>query len=99
MIGAGESDSVRQDLLDSLMPILYEHLRRIARRQLSMRAGNGTLNITGLVHEAYIKLADQSTVAWSDRAHFFALASVSMRHVLVNHAKARLARGAARCRR
>ena len=90
MTDAGESENVRQDSLDSLMPLVYEHLRRIARRQLSMRAGNGTLNTTGLVHEAYIKLADLSNVAWSDRAHFYALASVAMRHVLVDHAKARL---------
>lgn len=90
MTGSGESENLRQDSLDSLMPLVYEHLRRIARRQLSMRAGNGTLNTTGLVHEAYIKLADLSNVAWSDRAHFYALASVAMRHVLVDHAKARL---------
>lgn len=90
MIADGESESAHQDSLDSLMPIVYEHLRRIARRQLSLRMGNGTLNTTGLVHEAYLKLADQSNVAWRDRAHFFALASVAMRHVLVDHAKARL---------
>lgn len=76
--------------LDSLMPIVYEQLRHIARRQLSVRAGGGTLNTTGLVHEAYIKLSDQADASWTDRAHFLALASVAMRHVLVDHAKARL---------
>src|SRR6478752_7928012 len=80
-----------QETLDRLMPIVYEHLRLIARRQLSMRQGGGTLSTTGLVHEAYLKLVDQSRVAWRDRGHFFALASVAMRHVLVDRAKARLA--------
>lgn len=79
----------RPDSLDALMPLVYEHLRQIARRQRRVRGGE-TLNTTALVHEAYLKLADQSRVSWSDRAHFLALASVAMRHVLVDHAKARL---------
>ena len=86
-----EYHSGRRDTLDRIMPIVYEHLRLVARHQLSMRQGGGTLSTTGLVHEAYLKLVDQSRVAWSDRAHFFALASVAMRHVLVDRAKARLA--------
>jgi RNA polymerase sigma factor (TIGR02999 family) len=83
--------SGRRETLDRLMPVVYDHLRLIARRQLSIRQGGGTLSTTGLVHEAYLKLVDQSRVAWRDRAHFFALASVAMRHVLVDRAKARLA--------
>jgi RNA polymerase sigma factor (TIGR02999 family) len=81
----------RRESLDALMPVVYEHLRLIARRQLAKRNRNGTLSTTGLVHEAYLKLVDQSRIAWSDRGHFFALASVAMRHVLVDRAKARLA--------
>jgi RNA polymerase sigma factor (TIGR02999 family) len=81
----------RRDSLDQLMPVVYEHLRLIARRQLAIREQGSTLSTTGLVHEAYLKLADRSRVAWSDRGHFFALASVAMRHVLVDRAKARLA--------
>jgi len=81
----------RRDTLDRLMPEVYEELRVIARRQLSGREGVGTLSTTGLVHEAYLKLVDQSRIAWRDRAHFFALASVAMRHVLVDRARARLA--------
>ena len=81
----------RDDSLDALMPAVYDHLRSIARRQLAIRPGQGTLSTTGLVHEAYLKLADQSRVSWRDRAHFFAIASVVMRHVLVDRAKARLA--------
>ena len=77
--------------LDALMPVVYDHLRSIARRQLSIRPGLGTLSTTGLVHEAYLKLADSAHATWRDRGHFFALASVAMRHVLVDRAKARLA--------
>lgn len=73
------------------MPLVYDDLRAIARRQLAMRAGRGTLSSTGLVHEAYLKLADQSRVSWQDRAHFYALAALAMRHVLVDRAKARFA--------
>jgi RNA polymerase sigma factor (TIGR02999 family) len=82
-----------RDVLDRLMPLVYERLRVIARNQLARHDGGpgGTLSPTGLVHEAYLKLADQSEVAWSDRAHFFSLASLTMRHVLVDRAKARLA--------
>jgi RNA polymerase sigma factor (TIGR02999 family) len=80
----------RRDALDQLVPVVYEHLRAIARRQLSARPGGGTLSTTGLVHEAYIKLADQANAEWRDRAHFFAVASVAMRHVLVDRAKSRL---------
>jgi len=86
-----EPRSDRHETLDRVLPIVYEHLRAIARRQLAMREGGGTLSTTGLVHEAYLKLSDQSRVTWSDRGHFFALASVAMRHVLVDRAKARFA--------
>lgn len=86
-----ELKSGRRDSLDRLMPVVYEELRLIAHRQLAFRQGGGTLSTTGLVHEAYLKLVDQSRVAWRDRAHFFALASVAMRHVLVDRAKARFA--------
>jgi len=84
--------SGRQDSLDRLMPAVYDELRAIARRHLAASDANGTLTPTGLVHEAYLKLADQASVGWRDRAHFFALASVVMRHVLVDRARARHAR-------
>lgn len=80
----------RRDTLDRLMPEVYEELRGIARRQLARREDGGTLSTTGLVHEAYLKLADQSRIAWRDRSHFFALASVAMRHVLVDRARSRM---------
>ena len=77
--------------LDRLVPAVYDELREIARRQLSAREPGNTLSTTGLVHEAYLKLADQHRGTWRDRTHFIALASVVMRHVLVDRARARLA--------
>ena len=76
--------------LDGLMPVLYDELREAARRQLAVRAGAGTLSTTGLVHEAYLKLARQTRLSWRDRHHFMAIAALAMRHVLVDRAKARL---------
>ena len=84
--------SGRDNSLDRLMPAVYDELRAIARRHLAGSDANGTLTPTGLVHEAYLKLAERSSVDWRDRAHFFALASVVMRHVLVDRARARLAK-------
>ena len=80
-----------KDSLDRLVPAVYDELRGVARRQLSARGPGNTLSTTGLVHEAYLKLLEQQQVTWRDRAHFVALASVVMRHVLVDRARARLA--------
>jgi RNA polymerase sigma factor (TIGR02999 family) len=79
--------------LDRLMPLVYDELRVIADRQLAGRAGHAesTLSPTALVHEAYLRLVDQSRARWNDRAHFLALAALAMRHVLVDRAKARCA--------
>jgi RNA polymerase sigma factor (TIGR02999 family) len=81
--GGGES-------LDRLLPLVYQELRGMAHRQLAARGRGGTLQTTALVHEAYLKLVDQSRADWRDRAHFLAVASIAMRHVLVDRAKARL---------
>src|SRR5262245_58783258 len=68
----------------------YHELRTIAHRHLSARGGGGvTLETTALVHEAYLKLAASSPGAWRDQAHFRASASVAMRHILVDRARAR----------
>lgn len=80
-----------QGSLDRLVPAVYDELRAVARRQLSARGPGNTLSTTGLVHEAYLKLLEQQRVTWRDRTHFVALASVVMRHVLVDRARARLA--------
>lgn len=78
------------DPLDDLVATAYEELRAIAHARLAWRGAGGTLSTTALVHEAYLKLADQSPSRWRDRGHFFAVASLAMRHVLVDFAKARL---------
>lgn len=75
--------------LDRAVGVLYEELREIAHR-LRVR-GDGAVDTLSLVHETYLKLADQETARWNDRAHFLALAAVVMRHVLTDHARARLA--------
>jgi len=80
-----------QVALDRLLPLVYGELREIAHRHVAAR-NNGTLATTELVHEAYLKLVDQSRAQWRDRAHFFALASAAMRHVLVDRARARTRR-------
>jgi RNA polymerase sigma factor (TIGR02999 family) len=92
--------SGKRDAVDELIPLLYHELRQIAHRQLAIRAREGTLCTTALVHEAYLKLIDQSQADWRDRAHFLAVASLAMRHVLVDRAKARhaLKRGGERRR-
>lgn len=75
----------------SLLPHVYDELRRLARARLR-RAGNagpGTLEATALVHEAYLRLVDESDVGFRGRAHFFAAAALAMRHVLVDRARRR----------
>ena len=78
-----------QTALDRLMPLVYEELRRIARRYLGMEDQGHTLQSTALVHEAYLRLVDQNRVHWRDRAHFFAVAAQMIRRILVDHARER----------
>jgi RNA polymerase sigma factor (TIGR02999 family) len=73
--------------MDRLVPLVYDQLRRVAHRQLSAEATGHTLSTTGLVHEAYLKLVNQTRVQWQDRAHFFAVAAGAMRRVLVDYAR------------
>jgi len=96
MLAALQSGSA--DSLDELVPVLYEELRAIAHRQLARRPGGSTLETTGLVHEAYLKVADSTGTGVHDRAHLLALSAMAMRHVLVDHARARgrLKRGGSR---
>lgn len=74
---------------DRLLPAVYGELRRLARRQLGRERSGHTLLATDLVHEAYMKLVDQSGVEWQGRAHFFAVAARAMRQVLIDHARKR----------
>jgi RNA polymerase sigma factor (TIGR02999 family) len=79
-----------RDALDRAVTLLYGELREIAHRLRLGRSGT-TMDTLSLVHETYLKLADQPSPAWNDRAHFLALAAVVMRHVLTDDARARLA--------
>jgi RNA polymerase sigma factor (TIGR02999 family) len=87
-----------QRSLDQVVALTYTELRAIAHRRLAARGPGGTLSTTALVHEAYLKLVDQSRAGWQDLAHFRALASLAMRHVLLDRARERCAlkRGGAR---
>ncbi|MDB4949566.1 MAG: polymerase sigma factor [Gemmatimonadetes bacterium] len=73
--------------VEGLLPLVYAELRDMADRQLRRENPGHTLSPTALVHEAYIRLVDQTRVQWQDRAHFFAIASQAMRRVLVDHAR------------
>ena len=78
-----------RESLERLVPLLYQQLRVIAHRQLGKRPNGGTLQTTELVHEAYLKVVAHASSEAPDRAHFLALASLAMRHVLVDRARAR----------
>jgi len=71
----------------SLFPVVYEELSRIAHRQLAREPEGHTLDTGSLVHEAYLKLVDQTRTVWMDRSHFFAVAARAMRRILVDHAR------------
>ena len=84
---AGDRDS-----LDSILPMVYDELRAVARRQLALERSDHTLQPTALVHEAYIRLLEQTQVDWQNRLHFFSIASQMMRRILVNYAVERNAK-------
>ncbi len=75
--------------VDVLMPRVYDELHDLAHRQLRKERGDHTLNTTALVHEAYLKLVDQDASSWENRAHFLAIAALSMRRILINYAHKR----------
>ena len=70
-----------------LMPVVYDELRRLADHYLRQERPDHTLQGTALVHEAYLKLIDQTQVDWRNRAHFFGVAAQLMRQILVDHAR------------
>ena len=75
------------EAMDRLMPMVYRELKRIAHRQLGAEAQGHTLSTTAVVHEAYLRLAEQSRAQLVDRGQFFALAARSMRRVLIDYAR------------
>lgn len=80
-----------QDALNELVPLIYAELRQVAHHRLRREHPNRSLNTTGLVHEAYLKLIDLRRARFRDRAHFLAMASRLMRRLLVDQARARCA--------
>jgi RNA polymerase sigma factor (TIGR02999 family) len=75
--------------LDRLVPLVYDELRRMARGQIRHEREGHTLQGTGLVHEAFLRMAEQRSVHWNSRAQFFGWASRLMRRILVDHARSR----------
>jgi RNA polymerase sigma factor (TIGR02999 family) len=76
--------------LERIVPLVYDDLRRVARAQLRRRRGAGdSLDTNGLVHEAYLRLVDQSRATYRDRGHFFAVSALAMRQIVVDHARRR----------
>jgi RNA polymerase sigma-70 factor (ECF subfamily) len=82
----GEGDA---SALEQLLPLVYDELHRIARKHMGHENPGHSLQATALVNEAYLRLIDAQNVAWRDRAHFLAVSARIMRHILVDHARAR----------
>jgi len=89
LVAARQGDS---DAASRLMALVYDELRVMARRQLRGRRPGQTLTTTALVHEVYLKLVDQNGLPWQDHSHFFSVASIAMRHILVDSARRRIAK-------
>ena len=86
--------------VSTLMPVVYDELRRLARRYLARERTPQTIQATALVHEAYLRLAKDKAQDWQGRTHFQAIAAIAMRRILVERARARAAskRGGSRVR-
>ena len=78
-------------VLDELLPLIYGELRRVAAGYLRRESPGHTLQPTALVHEAYLRMVDQTQVRWQNRAHFLGVAAQMMRRILVDHARSRQA--------
>ena len=76
-----------EEVVNQILPHIYDELRRLASSYLRRERSNHTLQPTALVHEAYMKLIDQSRVKWQNRAHFFGIAAQVMRRILMDHAR------------
>ena len=75
--------------LEQLFPLVYDELRRMARRYMRGQPLGHTFQTTELIHEAYLKLAKQDEKNWQNRAHFFGVAAKAMRHILVDYARSK----------
>ena len=79
------------DAMEQLFPAVYGKLKVLARKHLRTERADHTLGATGLVHEAFLKLVDQRNVSWESQAHFYGIAALAMRRILVDHARRRSA--------
>jgi len=78
-----------QSAREELIPLVYEELRRMARRYMMRQNPGTTLQTTALIHEAYLKMAGDADNNWQNRAHFYGVSATVMRHILVDRARAR----------
>jgi RNA polymerase sigma factor (TIGR02999 family) len=76
---------------EALMPLVYNELRKLAASHLRRERSDHTLQPTALVHEVYLRLAEQKNVQWEDKGHFFGVAAQMMRRILVDHARGHVA--------
>lgn len=76
-----------RNVISEFLPLVYQELRGVAANYLRSERTDHTLQPTALVHEAYVKLANQHDADWKDRAHFFAVAAEAMRRILIDHAR------------
>jgi RNA polymerase sigma factor (TIGR02999 family) len=81
------SDNQRDDEDDALLKVVYAELHRQAHRYLQKERAGHTLQTTALVHEAYLRLVEQKSVAWESRSHFYAIAATMMRRILIDYAR------------
>ena len=81
------SDNRGDDAADALLQLVYAELHRQAHRYLQKERAGHTLQTTALVHEAYLRLVEQKSVAWESRSHFYAIAATMMRRILIDYAK------------
>jgi RNA polymerase sigma factor (TIGR02999 family) len=78
-----------QAAFEDLMPLVYDELRRMARRYMRQQPSGHTFQTTELIHEAYLKLAGTEGKDWKNRSHFFGVAATAMRHILVDYARSK----------
>ncbi|MGF1670703.1 MAG: ECF-type sigma factor [Balneolaceae bacterium] len=82
-------DGKEPNQADDIYPVVYQHLRETASRQLKQERRDHTLQTTALVHEAYLKMVDQTQATFHNRSHFLAIASLAMRRILISYARKR----------
>lgn len=80
-----------RDAFDEVFPLVYDEMRELAHAQRRSTGRDDTLDTTAVVHEAYLRLVNQSSPDWKDRAHFLAVAARAMRHILIDYARRRQA--------